>query len=158
MKTSTVTAFPLFIFQTPRRKSLRLFASAQARKSHLLRVCSSFPKSALRWRFLGALFAFFAQTVFSNWIELSKSTTHTFIFVDISNRHSSIRYSLITNLYVRSSPRPISIGQLNMLPYLHLRPIYHIVYVGSYQITSVGNLILGGTSRLDAFSVYSFRT
>ena len=32
----------------------------------------------------------------------------------------------------RSSPRPISIGQLNMLPCLHLRPINHIVYVGSY--------------------------
>ena len=32
----------------------------------------------------------------------------------------------------RSSPRPISIGQLNTLPHLHLRPINHIVYVGSY--------------------------
>ena len=60
--------------------------------------------------------------------------------------------------YIRSSPRPISIGQLNMLPCLHLRPINHIVYVGSYLFKTMGNLILGWTSRLDAFSVYSFRT
>ena len=32
----------------------------------------------------------------------------------------------------RLSPRPISIGQLRMLPLLHLRPIDLIVYQGSY--------------------------
>ena len=31
-----------------------------------------------------------------------------------------------------SSPRPISIGQLNVLPHLHLRPINLVVYKGSY--------------------------
>ena len=31
-----------------------------------------------------------------------------------------------------SSPRPISIGQLNTLLHLHLRPINHIVYVWPY--------------------------
>ena len=36
------------------------------------------------------------------------------------------------SIMFRSSPRPISIGQLNALPHLHLRPINHIVYVGSY--------------------------
>ncbi len=57
----------------------------------------------------------------------------------------------------RSSPRPISIGQLNMLPCLHLRPINHVVYMGSYPLL-VGYLIFGRVSRLDAFSVYLIRT
>ena len=34
----------------------------------------------------------------------------------------------------RTSPRPISIGQLNVLPRLHLRPINLVVYKGSYQL------------------------
>ncbi len=38
-------------------------------------------------------------------------------------------------VFFRSSPRPISIGQLNTLLCLHLRPINHVVYMGSYQIT-----------------------
>ena len=33
------------------------------------------------------------------------------------------------------SPRFISIGQLNILLYLHLQPINHIVYVESYYLT-----------------------
>ena len=33
------------------------------------------------------------------------------------------------------SPRFISIGQLNTLLYLHLQPIYHIVYVESYYLS-----------------------
>ena len=33
-----------------------------------------------------------------------------------------------------SSPRPISIGQLQVLPLLHLRPIYLVVFEGSYCI------------------------
>ena len=36
--------------------------------------------------------------------------------------------------YCRSSPRLISIGQLNVLPRLHLRPINDIVYVEPYSI------------------------
>ena len=51
--------------------------------------------------------------------------------------------------------RSISIHQLNMLPCLHLEPIYLVVSKGpSY----VGYLILRGASRLDAFSVYPCRT
>ena len=57
----------------------------------------------------------------------------------------------------RSSPRPISIGQLNALLHLHLRPINHVVYMGSYPLL-VGYLIFGRVSRLDAFSVYLIRT
>ena len=33
------------------------------------------------------------------------------------------------------SPRFISIGQLNTLLYLHLQPIYHVVYMESYYLT-----------------------
>ena len=56
-----------------------------------------------------------------------------------------------------SSPRSISNSQLHVLPHFHLCPIYLVVFKGVYFIR-MGYLILGGTSRLDAFSVYSFRT
>ena len=56
-----------------------------------------------------------------------------------------------------SSPRPISIGQLHALLHFHLRPIYLVVFKGSYRFR-VGYLILRGASRLDAFSVYPFPT
>ena len=58
----------------------------------------------------------------------------------------------------RSSPRPISNSQLNALLHFHLCPIYLVVFKGSYWIDSMGYLILRGASRLDAFSVYPFRT
>ena len=53
------------------------------------------------------------------------------------------------------SPRPISIHQLHALLHFHLKPIYLILSKGSYLL---GYLILRGASRLDAFSVYPFRT
>ena len=56
-----------------------------------------------------------------------------------------------------SSPRPISTGQLNTLLHLHIRPIYLVFFQGPYFFR-MGNLILELTSRLDAFSVYSFQT
>ena len=57
-----------------------------------------------------------------------------------------------------SSPRPISNSQLHVLPHFHLCPIYLVLFKGFYFFKRMGYLILGGTSRLDAFSVYSFRT
>ena len=60
-------------------------------------------------------------------------------------------------IFIRSSPRSISIGQLNTLPCLHLQPIYLIIFKGSY-FRRMGNLILRAASRLDAFSVYPFHT
>ena len=42
------------------------------------------------------------------------------------------------------SPRFISIGQLNISLYLHLQPIYHIVYVESYYLTVWDILSWGG--------------
>ena len=56
-----------------------------------------------------------------------------------------------------SSPRPISNGQLHTLLYFHLRPIYLVVFKGTYFLEEMGRLILRGASRLDAFSVYPFR-
>ncbi|MCZ1266509.1 hypothetical protein EIH79_17390 [Paenibacillus tundrae] len=53
------------------------------------------------------------------------------------------------------SPRPISTGQLHALLHFHPQPIYLVVFKGSYIL---GNLILRGASRLDAFSAYPFRT
>ena len=63
----------------------------------------------------------------------------------------------LAGLNLRLSPRPISTGQLHTLLHFHLRPIYHIVYVGPYFFR-MGDLILGGVSRLDAFSVYHVHT
>jgi hypothetical protein len=57
----------------------------------------------------------------------------------------------------RSSPRPISTGQLHALLHFHLRPIYLVVYKGPY-FRRMGNLILRLVSRLDAFSAYPLRT
>ena len=59
--------------------------------------------------------------------------------------------------FERSSPRVISTGQLNTLPCLHLRPIYDVVFIVPYSLW-MGELILGGVSRLDAFSVYLVHT
>ena len=60
-------------------------------------------------------------------------------------------------LFLRSSPRPISNGQLHALLHFHLRPIHLVVFKGSYFLR-MGYLILRGASRLDAFSVYPFQT
>ena len=57
-----------------------------------------------------------------------------------------------------SSPRPISTRLLNGSLHLHIVPINLVVFKGSYLIDSVGYLILGPASRLDAFSVYPIRT
>ena len=63
--------------------------------------------------------------------------TRFFLFSKTESEKFQIRvllffFSMAYSIMFRSSPRPISIGQLNTLPYLHLRPINHIVYVGSY--------------------------
>ena len=70
---------------------------------------------------------------------------------------SSLRTSLRARACVNSSPRPISTGQLNVLPRLHFRPINVVVYHGPYQVNPVGEFILEEASRLDAFSGYPFR-
>ena len=57
-----------------------------------------------------------------------------------------------------SSPRSISTHLLNGSLHLHIVPINLVVFKGSYLIESVGYLIFGSASRLDAFSVYPIRT
>ena len=57
-----------------------------------------------------------------------------------------------------SSPRSISTRLLNGSLHLHIVPINLVVCKGSYLIKSVGYLIFGSASRLDAFSVYPIRT
>ena len=57
-----------------------------------------------------------------------------------------------------SSPRTISISQLNALLHLHLWPIKLVVFKCPYQLNIVGYLILRCVSRLDAFSVYHIHT
>ena len=65
---------------------------------------------------------------------------------------------LVLAKYSWSSPQTISNSQLHVLPHFHLCPIYLVLFKGFYSFKRMGYLILGGTSRLDAFSVYSFRT
>ena len=55
-------------------------------------------------------------------------------------------------------PSAISTATLKLLPALHVRPINQVVYLGPYPIDSVGTLIFGRASRLDAFSGYPCRT
>ena len=55
--------------------------------------------------------------------------------------------------------RAISTGQLSALLRVHTRPINHVVFVGPLgESSSQGDLVLGGASRLDAFSGYPVRT
>ena len=55
-----------------------------------------------------------------------------------------------------SSPRPISNSQLHTLLHFHPCPINLVVFKGTYFLKGMGDLILEGASRLDAFSVYPF--
>ena len=61
-------------------------------------------------------------------------------------------------VFLRSSPRPISIGKLHASQRFHRRPIYLIVSEGSYLLVAVAVFFFRGASRLDAFSVYPVRT
>ena len=70
-----------------------------------------------------------------------------------------IESTLAKTEYVGQASRLISIARLNLLPDLHLRPIYLVIYKepsGGFNPT--GYLVLEGAWRLDAFSAYPFRT
>ena len=82
------------------------------------------------------------RTCLQNWI----ITAHIF---SLTQRVSSELWS---------SPRSISTHLLNGSLHLHIVPINLVVFKGSYLIKSVGYLIFGSASRLDAFSVYPIRT
>ncbi len=59
---------------------------------------------------------------------------------------------------VGAEPSAISTAPLRRSPAVHARPIDQVVYLGPYPIGSVGTLISGRASRLDAFSGYPCRT
>ncbi len=82
-------------------------------------------------------------------IELSRNT-YTLKDSGLSLSHPSCQT-------FRSSLRPISSSQLHALLHFHPCPINLVVFKGSYRFCG-GYLILGGASRLDAFSVYPFPT
>ena len=68
-----------------------------------------------------------------------------------------LEHSIASTSLIAPSPRPISTGQLNVLPHLHFRPINVVVCHGPYQVNPVRDLILERASRLYAFSAYPFR-
>ena len=80
-----------------------------------------------------------------------------YVIIEDLHLQNRIQSNFHHKIFIRSSPRSISIGQLNTLPCLHLQPIYLIIFKGSY-FRRMGNLILRAASRLDAFSVYPFHT
>jgi hypothetical protein len=55
-------------------------------------------------------------------------------------------------------PSTISTAQLHPSPDFHMRPIKQVVYLRSYPVNPVGNLISRRASHLDAFSAYPCRT
>ena len=79
-------------------------------------------------------------------------------YASLPKRVLAIYSSFCFAKMLRSSPRAISTGQLHTLLHFHLRPINLVVFQDPYQLNAVGNLILKGASRLDAFSVYPVRT
>ena len=55
-------------------------------------------------------------------------------------------------------PSTISTAQLHPSRGFHMPPIEQVVYLRSYPVDPVGNLILRRASHLDAFSAYPFAT
>ena len=90
------------------------------------------------------------------WVHAAKSTKRK--DKDREQKARAQVPTLVDDSEKRSSPRPISTGQLNTLPRLHSQPIDPVVYRGSYSHEGMGKLILESASRLDAFSAYPFRT
>jgi hypothetical protein len=71
------------------------------------------------------------------------SLIHLFCKIDIHRQciNDALIFDVLHSVGNRSSPRPISTGQLNSLLSLHIRPIYLVVYQGSYLVNPEGNLI-----------------
>ena len=98
----------------------------------------------------------------THWLRVSCSTnwakgaclSRISLRMSIENRIKQIE---TRNRLKSSSPRTFSIGQLNTLLCLHLRPIKLVVCKCPYS-SRMGDLILRHVSRLDAFSVYHSRT
>ena len=68
------------------------------------------------------------------------------------------KHARAPNYLQRTSPRPISTGQLHPSQGFHTRPINPVIYREPYPLTEAGDLISKQASRLDAFSGYLSRT
>ena len=90
-------------------------------------------------------------------VSLKRIATKNIMSILFTSYTLKNKYCNKLTLFFRSNPQTVSIGQLHMLPCLHLQPIYLVVYKGSYSFR-MGSLILRSVSRLDAFSVYQFQT
>ena len=98
---------------------------------------------------------------------LAKARPHIFRHLKCSQKTEQLRNEWSSSKCVlsvevmqnnSSSPRSISIVQLNTLLCVHLRPIKLVVYKWPYSFKMMGYLILRCVSRLDTFSVYHDRT
>ena len=100
---------------------------------------------------------------------MTGSVYHTVYCLSSVFRRTCLQNWIITATYFRwlflrvsselwSSPRSISTRLLNGSLHLHIVPINLVVFKGSYLFKTVGYLIFGSASRLDAFSVYPIRT
>ena len=90
-------------------------------------------------------------------IELSRNKVHDIYLQNFIQLRLYLAVTIQFSTFW-SSPQTISNSQLHVLPHFHPCPIYLVLFKGFYFLIGMGYLILGGTSRLDAFSVYSFRT
>ena len=91
-------------------------------------------------------------------LETNVLPTELYPYIKLKIYTFKTSYRIRINPTFWSSPQTISNSQLHVLPHFHLCPIYLVLFKGFYSFKRMGYLILGGTSRLDAFSVYSFRT
>ena len=81
----------------------------------------------------------------NGWILFAIITGYLLLDCQLNNAKNLVHLTHFSSFcFLRSSPRPISINQLNVSPHLHLWPINHIVYVGSYLLAQWEILSWGG--------------
>ena len=124
---------------------------------------SLYPQGSTLAFFLKALVRLRGLEPRTHWLRVSCSTNWAkgaSLSSDVPSKPNNVFCTLHKALPAfirRSSPRAISTGQLHTLLHFHLRPINQVVFLGPYSIR-MRDLILGGVSRLDAFSVYHVHT
>jgi hypothetical protein len=77
------------------------------------------------------------------------------VVVGIRNGFQSLTLGQVLKVV---KPSTISTAQLHPSPDFHMPPIKQVVYLRSYPVNPVGNLISRRASHLDAFSAYPCRT
>jgi hypothetical protein len=84
------------------------------------------------------------------WVTLSKSDRKRWMLL-VPKGTVTLPASKMRSCVCRRSPRPIRICQLNTLLCLHLRPIYLVIYKGSYLLRGSGKSHLEGGFALRCF-------